>query len=146
MHPNFYCLFIKGFGQSSSFEKAEVALVSNFLEKVWLKIVFSNSHHPPVFPVHRSHFTFWLCIKKRFRTSFILGKKRKFKKFCSCNALDHPLDGGLYSELLPRLWTPRPGVHSPGAGPRIIHLSIPKAQSRDSLVNWTKTVSFHLSH
>lgn len=103
MHPNFYCLFIKGFGQSSSFEKAEVALVSNFLEKVWLKIVFSNSHHPSVFPVDWSHFTFSLCIKKRFRTSFILEKKPKFKKFYSCNALEHPLDGGLYSELPPRL-------------------------------------------
>lgn len=55
-----------------------MALMSCFLEKVWLKLVLFNIHHPPLFPVNLSPLRF--CSVARNLRPFVAEEKWKLKR------------------------------------------------------------------
>lgn len=121
MHPNFYCLLIKDFEQNFVFQKVKVALVSYFLEKVWLEIVLFSSHHPHVFPFYLSHFRFHYVSRKDLGPPFIEEKKQA-KKFCSYHILGHPFGNVCSPQSSPRLSGAYRSYTPEEQGPRIIYL------------------------
>ena len=141
MHPDFYCLRIKGVWQPFCLQKAEVALVSYFLEKVWLKIVLSASYHPPVFSVSPSHFTFCSCTEKRCRASCAAEKEWKLRKLCSCGILGHtPSEWCALLRAAPRFSGTYTPTRSSRAGTKRHFFLNPR--SRKCLLNLANTTNF----